>query len=92
MNIFERFKNKKHSKNYPNWENTDYISFLEKSNKITNKEERKKLLEKAEIKLINEMPLTPIYHHNYITLTNKKLKNVFIGPLGELHFDKAYFK
>lgn len=92
MNIFERFKNKSHSKNYPNWESKKYISLLNLSDNVIDTSERIKALEEAEKILAEDMPLTAIHHHNYITLTKTNIKGIFIGPLGEMHFDKAYIK
>lgn len=62
MSILERFKYKTNPKNYCNWENPTYISLLEKTAFDVTPKERAKLLEAAESLLLNEMPLTPIYH------------------------------
>jgi oligopeptide transport system substrate-binding protein len=62
MSILDRFKYKTNPKNYCNWENPTYISLLEKTAFAVSPKERAELLEAAESLLLNEMPLTPIYH------------------------------
>lgn len=89
MNILSRFKNKNNVKNYPLWENSTYIQLLDYSATLQDKELRIQLLEKAEEIFLEEMPVSPIYHHNYITLTNPCIKGISIGPVGDIHFDKA---
>lgn len=92
MNIFERFKYKTHSKNYTNWESKKYISLLNSVDKISDGKKRMELLKKAEKILSKEVPFTTIHHHNYITLTKPNVEGIFIGPVGELHFEKTYKK
>lgn len=92
MNIFDRFKNKIHSKNYPNWENEDYINLLNYSSTFGDSEKREQVLEKAEELFLEEMPISPIYHHNYKMLTKPHVRGLFVGPVGEVRFDKIYFE
>jgi oligopeptide transport system substrate-binding protein len=92
MNIFDRFKKKIHSKNYPQWENETYINLLNYSATCTDSSLREQVLEKAEELFLEEMPLSPIYHHNYKMLTKPHVKGLFIGPVGEVRFDKIYLK
>lgn len=89
MNILERFKYKTQSKNYPQWENENYIKLLEQSAMGFDFSQREKILEKAEDLLMEEMPITPIYHFNYAILCKPYVKNITIGPIGNLNFDKA---
>lgn len=62
MSIFERFKFKKNAKNYPDWENHEYIQLLEQSIYDADLEKRAETLARAEALLLDEMPLAPIYH------------------------------
>jgi len=62
MSILERFKLKANMKNYPGWENAEYIRLLEKSMTDLSPEERQKSLQQAEALFMDEMPLTAIYH------------------------------
>ncbi|KPK32566.1 MAG: hypothetical protein AMS24_03915 [Chlamydiae bacterium SM23_39] len=86
LNILERFKHKNYEKNYSNWENQKYISLLESLHTKKNKKAKKFILKEAEKLLIEENPISPIYHHNYLILKNKKTKKIFLGPLGEIIF------
>ncbi|MEI6243095.1 MAG: peptide ABC transporter substrate-binding protein [Chlamydiota bacterium] len=92
LNIFERFKYKNHPKNYSNWESPAYISLINTIQTTSDSEERTQYILKAENFLHEEMPLTPIYHHKYSILIKPYLHNVEIGPMGDIHFEKAYIK
>lgn len=62
LSILERFKYKSNVKNYPGWENPDFIHLIEKSGNDAPVEVRNKTLELAEALFMEEMPLTPLYH------------------------------
>jgi oligopeptide transport system substrate-binding protein len=62
MSILERFKYHTNPKNYCNWEDPTYISLLEQTIDDETPEERTQTLETAEALLLEEMPLTPLYH------------------------------
>jgi oligopeptide transport system substrate-binding protein len=62
ISILERVKFKRQVKNYPGWENQDYIRLLEQSAYDKTAAEREKTLESAEALLVQEMPLIPLYH------------------------------
>lgn len=62
MSVLERFKYKNNPKNYCNWENSTYTSLLEQTCSAINDKERLRLFEAAESLILEEMPLTPIYH------------------------------
>ncbi|KPK32568.1 MAG: hypothetical protein AMS24_03925 [Chlamydiae bacterium SM23_39] len=90
--ILYRFKHKIHSKNYPCWENKKFIELLDYAETLTDLQKREKTLEEAERIFIEDMPISPIYHHNLITLTKPDVKGIFITQIGEVHYDKIYFK
>ncbi len=84
MSIFERFKYKKNGKNYPAWENPEYIRLIDKSANDLTPEERIKTLTQAEKVFLDEMPLTPLYHwqtsfmmKDHLALENLKPKGAF---------------
>jgi oligopeptide transport system substrate-binding protein len=87
MNILERFKFKTNPKNYPNWENEEYIrlidaSFYESGSK------RAETLELAEGIFLDEMPICPIYHWEMGYIVQPHLDNVGITPIGDVVFEK----
>lgn len=91
MNIFDRFKSEGHCKNYPEWENSVYINLLNYSTTFQDMALREQILEKAEEIFLDEMPISPIYHHNYKMMTKPYVRGLFVGPVGEMRFDKVYF-
>jgi oligopeptide transport system substrate-binding protein len=92
MNIFERFKYKNHPKNYSNWECPAFIDLVNQIQSAKTSKERNAAIEGAEACLSNAMPFTPIYHHKYSILVKPYVQNIEIGPIGDLHFEKAYIK
>lgn len=89
MNIFDRFKFKANSKNYPGWENQEYIDLLNSSMNETDREKRLAILEKAEEVFVNEMPITCLYHWNHNYLLNSRVKDFYMAPIGSIHWEFA---
>lgn len=87
MNILERFKHKTNVKNYPNWENPEFIRLLEASF-YENGSKRAEILELAEGIFLNEMPICPIYHWDMTYIVQPHLDNVGITPIGDIVFEK----
>jgi len=90
MNILERFKYKDNVKNYPNWENAEYIELLTRSCSAKTSEERFALLEQAEAILIDEMPITPIFHWNSAYIAKPWVKSYGTAPIGNGFFDRVW--
>lgn len=85
MNILDRFKIQSNLKNYPVWENPEYIRLLEDSAYVQDRQKRLEVLEKAEAIMAEEMPLAPIYHWGNLTITHPRVHNFFISPVGSIH-------
>ena len=90
MNILDLYKFKNNPKNYPGWENKNFIQVLNDSMQIKNPQKRIRYLKKAETLLIEEMPIAPIYHWNQIYLKHPYVKGIHISPIGSIHLGKAY--
>lgn len=90
INFLEVFKTKEISTNNTNWENSEYLSKLEKSYEITNLDERIALLQECEQILIKEMPIIPIWHGNMHYVRNDKVKNVVLSETGNIDFKWAF--
>jgi oligopeptide transport system substrate-binding protein len=86
MNILERFKSKTNAKNYPNWENPEFIRLLEDSF-YENGSKRAEILEKAEEIFLSEMPICPIYHWDMVYIAQPYLNNAEITSIGDLIFE-----
>lgn len=90
--ILERFKNRKNFRNYPGWKNRDFALLLEQSETTFDPIERACLLEKAEQILVDEVPLTPIYHGNYVFMEQDQVEGFYISPIGSPHLQWIHFK
>lgn len=82
VSILERFKFRTTKKNYPGYENPEYIAILDKAAAVNDPDERLRLLQKAEALMAEEMPLAPIYHFNQAILDNSQFVNLEFSPLG----------
>lgn len=75
--ILERFKNKNILKNYPRFENQHYSTLLNQISKTGNLVQRHHLIEKAEQLLIEQAPLTPLYHHHHVMVAYPEAQDIF---------------
>ncbi len=87
-NILERFKYRHMKKNLPGFENQKYIELLNQAACMNDAKKRLALLEEAEALLMDEMPLSPIYHFNQGLLIHPNFTHVEVSPLGNLLFQK----
>lgn len=88
-NILERFKFKENKKNLPGFENEKYISLLDLAGRTNDPERRLAILRQAEEILIEELPITPIFHLNLGHLSSPSLTHLEFSPLGNLLFKKV---
>jgi oligopeptide transport system substrate-binding protein len=88
--FLEVFKYKNSSTNNTQWENPLYTSLLSTANDLK-KEQRAQVLGQCETLLMEELPIIPLYHLNYLYLKDKNLCDVIISPLGNIDFKWAYF-
>lgn len=92
MNILERFKFKTNAKNYPGWENPDYIRLLDQSAYDETPEKRAKTIAQAEALIMEEMPLTPIYHWTTSFLIHDRLAYKEFLPNGAFDYARISVK
>ena len=92
MSIYERYKYKSNSQNYPGWENADYIRFLEQSALQSDPEKRLKILQAAEEILFDEMPLVPVYHCKDTFMIKDHLAYEPFAPTGSFELTRISFK
>jgi oligopeptide transport system substrate-binding protein len=86
--VLDRFKYKNGQKNYPGFQNEEYIQLLDKASMRKNPQERMDLLSEAEELLMSQMPISPIYHFNQGVLISPHFTNVEFSPLSNLLFKK----
>lgn len=92
MNILERFKSKQNVKNYSGWENPTFARLLDESNYASTIDERIAILEKAEALLIEDMPVTPIFHLKSALLAQQDLELGGSNPSSSIFFEKLSIK
>lgn len=82
----EFFKEKDHPYNSSHWENSDYKNLLEEADRQIDPLLRKEILKKAELILLEEMPVIPLYisHHKY--LLRDTVEGVYVSPMGFVDF------
>lgn len=91
MSILERFMYKKNGKNYPDWENPSYVRLLEKSAYTTSGKNRSKMLAQAESILLDEMPLTPLYHWKTSFMMKEHIAIKDLEPHGAFDYSRITF-
>lgn len=89
MNVLDRFKLRSNPKNYPDWENPEYVRLLEDSAYAKSDDERYTILEQAEALITEELPLSCIFHWNALYLLKDNINGFFISPVGSIHFNKV---
>jgi len=72
MSILEKYKYKEHAMNFSNWEHPEFIRLLDRSY-YEQEDQRLLTLEEAERLLLNEMPVIPLYHQDYVYIINPRL-------------------
>jgi oligopeptide transport system substrate-binding protein len=88
MNILERFQDKTSHRNYSKWQNESYNQILDKALRSSSQEEYLQKVKEAEQLLVDEMPITGLYHDNYVFLIQSHVRGFEISPLGHIYFDK----
>lgn len=89
MNILDRFKFSYSPKNYPGWEDPEYIQLLDLTSLAKSKKERFAIIEKAEERFMSQLPIAPIYHFNYATMAKSNVRDIRICPIGSIQFYRA---
>ena len=88
MNILERFTDKNNHRNYPKWENVAYQGLIEEAHRMSSSSLYFEKIRQAEQLLIDEMPLTCLFHENYAFLIQPHVKGFAVSPLGHIYFDQ----
>ncbi len=92
MNLFERFFSAQNVKNYAGWENSSFVSLLQRSFFAKVPSKRLELLERAEEIFIDETPLSCIFHKTAISLFKPYVGNVRTTSLGNICFEQLSFQ
>lgn len=89
INFLEIFKSKENPTNQTFWENARYASLIEQSSIEQSPDKRKILLAKAEMVLLDFMPIAPLFHASYNYLKKPEVVGVYFSPLGYVDFKEA---
>jgi oligopeptide transport system substrate-binding protein len=88
MNILERFQDKTSHRNYSKWQNESYNLLLEQAHKAPSQQAYLQKIKEAEQLLVDEMPITGLYHDNFVFLIQPHVHGFAISPLGHIYFDR----
>lgn len=83
------FKYKDNGTNNTQWENPEYVQFLNLSSETPHNAEREKFLSEAQRVLMEDMPIAPLYYGAYNYLKRPYVKGVYFSELGYLDFKNA---
>jgi oligopeptide transport system substrate-binding protein len=72
------------------WEDSLYISLLERAESTRSLEERKELLKQAEQFVMQKMPIIPVFYYTFKYMKKDSVKNVFLSRLGQIDFKWGY--
>ncbi len=81
-NYLESFQSD-HSMNRTGWRDEIYDQLLEQARGETEEEKRMELLHQAEARLLEEMPIFPLYYYNSVVIQKPGVKNILrhtVGP------------
>lgn len=87
MSILERYKFRKNTKNYSDWENPYYIRLLDKASEAKSQRERMMMLEHAESLLLDDLPVCPLFHWSSAYAKKDYVQNVLQTPIGSILFE-----
>jgi oligopeptide transport system substrate-binding protein len=90
--FLEAFKYKNNSANNTGWENPQYVELLDKASNESNYKKRSDLLHDAELLLVEQMPIIPVYFLMNSYLKNPLLQNVYLSGLGDIEFKWAFLE
>lgn len=90
ISFLDVFKYKNNGTNNTQWENPRYVQLLDYSCQTGQHAEREKLLREAELVLIDEMPIAPLFYNTFNYVKKPYVKGVYFCDLGYLDFKYAY--
>lgn len=92
INFLQLYQYRHGPKNFPRWENEEYIEALNCAMSLSSLEERKPYYKKAESILMDEMPIAPLTFPKSPYICSKRLKNIYCNPIGYVDFHWAHLE
>lgn len=88
MNILERFQDRTNHRNYSKWQNEEYNTLIKKMLSASSRQEYLEKVKEAEDFLIDEMPVTGLFHDNFVFLIHPYVRGFAVSPLGHIYFER----
>lgn len=88
MNILERFQDRTNHRNYSKWQSAAYNQLIQQALQAPNRIEYLAKVQEAERFLIDEMPVTGLFHDNYVFLLHPHVRGFAVSPLGHIYFER----
>lgn len=92
IDFLEAFKSTDAIDNFTGWENEVFTNLLEKSTQVVDPRRRRNILRMAENILIQESPITPLFHGSSPYLKKPWLKDVVVSELNNIDFKWSYIE
>lgn len=89
MNLLERFRLLSNPKNYPGFYHPEYTRLLDLAQKTSDESKRSEYLDEALGILVNQMPLTTLYHWNASYMKKPYVKNLLVKPTGSFFLNEV---
>ncbi len=74
------------------WKNPKYSQLIESAKHEIDKVKRGKMIDEAEVLVLEEMPLIPIFFDKWRYVKNPRLKGVILSTIGQIDFREAYLE
>jgi oligopeptide transport system substrate-binding protein len=71
------------------WHHPEYTALIEEAQKTKDSVLRKQLLSQAELLLMDELPIIPLYHYAFDFVKGKHVSGLMVSPLGTTDFKSA---
>ncbi|MBS0624573.1 MAG: peptide ABC transporter substrate-binding protein [Verrucomicrobia bacterium] len=88
MNILERFQDRTNHRNYSKWQSAEYNKLIQQALQAPDRTGYLAKIQEAERLLIDEMPVTGLFHDNYVFLLHPYVRGFAVSPLGHIYFER----
>jgi oligopeptide transport system substrate-binding protein len=85
----ESIKYKNSGFNGTGWENNRFIALLDQADQELNPARRNEHIKQAEMLVLEEMPIIPLYNHTYKYMKAPRIQNDYISPTGHLELKEV---
>lgn len=89
LTFLDVFKFKVATTNNTGWEDSEYVRLLDQSMGEIDSDKRKELLSMCEKILIDAMPIIPVFEYTMLYMSDARLQDVVLSPMGFFNFKWA---